>query len=790
MLYPIELCFNQTLTPHKFRGVAATNYSTKQIIIPLIPRIIQLLSSPILISGIEYYSKEEIAGLVDTGYNSNDASINNDIPLYMLGTNYRTYLQQSLNNGDIFLAFNITTDGISIFDKPVTIQNRSSNPILIELLNYKRHRKIDTRKYYMYSCVQENRLDTCLDILVEELKLLHEGIIMDVSINGSIQKKRVVGLLINFFGDTTAITHVGKFLSPASTYPCRFCDMICDKYRNTFHHGMSCSFSQIEHNIINDSTSSCLYIPCSQTTLQWIHHDLLPIKNDRFVRYDYIPSKNQNNYKAFTNIRYSHYSKEIIEQIRAKYPDTKDEKGIKTTKSSLDKLQYFDQSSSFPLDVMHLFGNICNTLLSLLFGFLKDKENDSQSEVNQKATSNSNQINIPKYKQNIMKRNTQQVEDISIENEVINIVSYSKYKLSDDNLEILRTRLSAFNSIYGSCEYQFRYITEEIKFNKLSTHTKIFFISKVLPLILFDFSGEDSLIVPLIEIFASIIHDCSVYTAIDEKELEILKTKCYTFTFLCELLLTDSLITSQIHSVQHLTECIRKAGSLSISSTWKSEAYYSKIKHSSHSRNEFNISCCLTSIVKESILLSRQQTNDMINNIQKSNISNNSDVNLINKLFFDIYVPNTNLTGLSYTIQDNDTFIKMKHNFSTFKINFFEKIMMNNKFVFTTSLIDEGVMRIDNSYLLYFETNGTHNPHLIKALWYIQIEEFMLVRKYDYGIASTSSTGLFYNFKDDHAFLGFQMINSIVPSNIFVADIHVDQNIDNSIYREVYINHW
>ncbi|KAK8797499.1 hypothetical protein WA158_005845 [Blastocystis sp. Blastoise] len=114
-------------------------------------------------------------------------------------------------------------------------------------------------------------------------------------------------------------------------------------------------------------------------TNKWISPDVSMINNKTMVRYDNISSKNEHNNDVFQNNVYKEYTKEIIDNIREGNPDSIFVKGIKITKSSFDQLLYFDSSKSFSLDIMHLFGNICNTLLPLLFEFSKDDTEKVQS---------------------------------------------------------------------------------------------------------------------------------------------------------------------------------------------------------------------------------------------------------------------------------------------------------------------------------------------------------------------------------------------------------------------------
>ncbi|KAK8807856.1 hypothetical protein WA158_007385 [Blastocystis sp. Blastoise] len=201
------------------------NICDKQVIIPLIPRIKALLVSSLLTRDLTYYTKEQIKDAFNNKTYKDSTGYNLPIPQYMYGSTYKRLVTNVINKGDIFLFFQVTTDGISVFNKAVAAQNKSANPILVRLLN----------------CVEEKRIESCLSILINEFLVLGDGIDMPVFVGDTVQTKRVVGILLDVFGDTLAISHVGHFLGPTSTFPCRFCNMSSDRHIDNFHQGIKCS---------------------------------------------------------------------------------------------------------------------------------------------------------------------------------------------------------------------------------------------------------------------------------------------------------------------------------------------------------------------------------------------------------------------------------------------------------------------------------------------------------------------------------------------------------------------
>ncbi|KAK8792337.1 hypothetical protein WA158_001872 [Blastocystis sp. Blastoise] len=219
--------------------------SIKVSVIPLIPRIRYLMSSKPLIQDISYYKKEEIQYYLSMPIEH----LPSTIPEYMLGQNYRKYMNKVINNGDIFLFFDLTCDGICVFSNPISDTNQSSFPILLKLLNYNNTRLHDQRVFWTYCITKESLSNTVLVLLMKELILLSSGIEMDVFINERIEKRRVVAVLLNVYGDCMAITSVGSFTGPSSTFPCRYCEISWNRKNEGFHEGIKCAYKSIKKYI-------------------------------------------------------------------------------------------------------------------------------------------------------------------------------------------------------------------------------------------------------------------------------------------------------------------------------------------------------------------------------------------------------------------------------------------------------------------------------------------------------------------------------------------------------------
>ncbi|KAK8815244.1 hypothetical protein WA158_003456 [Blastocystis sp. Blastoise] len=244
----------------------------KITIIPLIPRIRVLLRSPLLINDISYFTKEDVLNIIRCNNKSEFKG-----PMYLMSKNYKQYIDKVINNGDIFLVFTLTCDGISIFSHSLSEYNKSSFPILLKLLNYNYKRQYDKRTFWTYTVSSENFSDNILSIIVEEFKQLEKGIDMDVYIHGMLQRKKVVSILLNVSGDCAAISSIGHFTGSASSFPCRCCELEWKRDDKSFHQGINSTSIYYINSIItsiyyiNSIITSIYYINSIITSIYYIN---------------------------------------------------------------------------------------------------------------------------------------------------------------------------------------------------------------------------------------------------------------------------------------------------------------------------------------------------------------------------------------------------------------------------------------------------------------------------------------------------------------------------------------
>ncbi|KAK8806934.1 hypothetical protein WA158_003693 [Blastocystis sp. Blastoise] len=808
-LYRIELCFNQKLTPRKFRGVEATNYRTKVTILPIIPRIRFLLSSKRLIRDISYYTKEEIISILQ-----NESVSLNQIPLFMTGINFKKSINDIINKGDIFLVFSMTCDGISPFSDPVSDENLSSFPILIKLLNYKEIREADHRKFWTYSVTKESFSSSIFDILVEEFKILYKGIEMDVCINDRIEKKTVIGLLLHTYGDCAAITKVANFTGSSSLYPCRCCELRWCRKQKHFHQGIKCTYKEVKKYVHTNNTkksvTSINYPSAVLLNNKSTPYSILPQMKDYHTSNDTIIERlpRKDSFKdSLKLVEYPLRTKISIQKNRNSCSDRVSFKGMKKTPGILEKLPYFDPSTCYCIDTMHLFNNVSTLIINLLFGF-----------------------------------NTKQYANKLSRKYFSNGEKYIKhFSLNPTNMSIIESRISSINTLYNKNEYEFRYILDEKKYYNMSSHTRIFFVSCILPLITLDFSNVDSPIILLIDPLATIIYQAFSYNGNTPSALlNIFKDQYSLFCFICELLLPREIINSQIHLMKHLPETIINSGSLIYSSTYESERFYSFLKRSTYGRKRFNESCIRVIIEKEvtdinltdnledinednivndiliaehnndneNDFLSREDIFEGFNNIH----INRGEINVVKGLRASpnidlsesqikeiIYIllsspnefvnmallPNVDINSyinISSCLEDHSVFQTLLLNFKKIPIVFYSEVLINETKVFSSSGVDEGIERQDNSYIMYntYDSGEEQQTHLIKALNYIQIDPFILIQKHEYPLARMSRTRLYYIINDSNRQIprtskystSFIDISNIIPENLIIVDIH------------------
>ncbi|KAK8809602.1 hypothetical protein WA158_000545 [Blastocystis sp. Blastoise] len=523
---------------------------------------------------------------------------------------------------------------------------------------------------------------------------------------------------------------------------------------------------------------------------------------------------------AFSTKEYQQRTSDNIKNQRQLCLENNSYEGVKKRSSPFEDLSYFDIVSSFSIDTMHLFNNIVTLLLSLLFNF------------------NSNH-----YSSLLSKTGSINAEDI-----------ISKYALNKDNMAILSTRITNVNTLHNKYEYEFRFILNEKKFSSVSSHTRIFFLSTILPLLLHDFTMEDSPIVLLIDPLATIIREIEydrLFTI--NGNIDILKKQCYMFSFLCDLLLPKEIINSQIHLISHLSDSIQLTGSYMYGCTYESERYYSKIKRMTFGRQCFNESS-IRSIVQDEIYLTTksnevynmndsQSSLNVVNSveiIQDSSLLINPSYNKfeivtfpnlnnihsikgireeeektfdkmetyyllkelilignesINRILFDNI--NVDLFENSIDLLKYDySYDQLKSNLKQLPIFYYSEIFVNESIVFTSTEENEGIEAIDNSYIAYSIKGeaSNHEIHLIKALYYIQIFNIILIRKHEYPISIPSTSRLYYIINESNEDVPikskygspFMRGDIIIPDNIIIADIHIALDNEDKDYREVY----
>ncbi|KAK8800663.1 hypothetical protein WA158_006981 [Blastocystis sp. Blastoise] len=718
----------------------------------------------------------------------------------------------------------MTCDGICVFSNPIIESNKSSFPILLKLLNYNKERINDQRVFWTYCITKESLSNTILTILMKELSILSSGIEMDVFINGRIEKKRVVAVLLSAYGDCAAVTNVGSFTGSSSSYPCRYCELFWNRTNDDFHLGIKCAYESIKNYVTIDDTNKKLLnirYPSISLPLYNSHNSSSsPPQEDTIITSQILIESISDDHiftDAFDTITYNQRTKESIQNNRELSSENGSNIGIKQKPSVFESLTYFDASTSYTLDPMHLFNNVCTLILNLLFHY-----------------------NVTDYTTKLAKNDSINPQKLLM-----------TYCLDDENMSILNSRILAINTLYNDNEYEFRYILNEKKFYNMSSHTRIFFTSCILPLITLDFSASDSPLILLIDPLATIIRNVYIYRGnTSQNILNMFKDQCYIFCFLCELLLPKEILNTQLHLIQHLYDSIINSGSIYYASTFQSERFYSFLKRVSFGRKNFNESCIRCVIEREVLDINmKKYSNDYILDefsIDSNSITNNDNESrisidihpqqIISDTFNSIII---NYNGIDTVkgirgidkiklykndmkdiakiiLSSNDSILKERlyqgidineiiyvddilndpslckiifNNLEKLEMTFYSEIILNDSIIFNSSDIDQGIETIDNSYIMYFtyDTINSHKVHLIKALCYIQIGSLLLIKKHEYPYARVSTTGLYYIVNDSNEVLSkrkeyvssFISISDIEPFNLIIADVHEYINRNN-----------
>ncbi|KAK8800656.1 hypothetical protein WA158_006974 [Blastocystis sp. Blastoise] len=573
-------------------------------ILPLIPRISSLLNDPDMMSDLCYYTKEEIISLLylhnsenyyipisDVNYSASPINLPTNIPKYFYGSSFYKYTRPLIEKADIFLYFSVTSDGISVISKPQKEDNKSTYPITVKLLNYFQKRKVDNRRLWVYSCPVSSMVNPVIEVLCEELAHLEQG--MNIQINKTNEYKRVVGILLDVYGDFPAMSKMANTPSSSSTCPCRFCNLSVSRSRtNIFHSGIKCCYEESVCFRDENQNITTFHIP--------IYRPNEPLNSNNMI-IDYLDESIINAnvcvsispplemptssiYKdSLLSSTPSYRSSEVSTQLL----NNTNEVNVDIPIKGFKKLSYFDTLESCSLDPMHLLNNVATSLMELLWNYPKTK-----------VYSN--------------------LDYILTKNDSLKFIS--KISLSEDNKTIIKTRMKNMNMLYNADMYQISTILDDLNFYSCSSHSRILFFSRVLPLLMSDFVYKDSPLVLVIELFGSIICDCmNINPIIEKNQLLCFEQRCIQFVSILESILPSVLISVQMHSIKHLALCIKHTGSLYYTSTWESERSYSTIKRITKGKYNYNESVLIKVQDQESI-----QVHSKLNCMNK-NIDNIKD---------------------------------------------------------------------------------------------------------------------------------------------------------------------
>ncbi|KAK8805835.1 hypothetical protein WA158_002491 [Blastocystis sp. Blastoise] len=797
-------------------------------ILPIIPRIKRLLSNADLLEDISFYKKDDIMQLLSlhshedyyiqtSEMDTRDITQNTlvDIPYFFYGSTFYKYTQPLVEKGDIFLFFSVTSDGITVFNKPQKEENKSSYPITLKLLNYNQQRKYDHRKLWCYACPTSNMISPLIDILSSEFQLLNEG--LDIYIDSIQETKRVIGILLNVYGDYPAVSKMVNTPSSSSVQPCRFCRMTVRRSRDSaFHEGIKCCYEESREFRISDEGITTFFIPT------YCPNDPMNTNN---IIVDYIDESNidanmcvslsspleipsssiySDSLTLYSPVlRSSESSSSIIPGTNEVSPEERN--------LGFSKLTYFNILQSCSLDPMHLINNVATSLMEYLWNYPK-----------------TNAYSKLKYTMS--------------QNEMQDFIT--RISLNEENKKIIMERIKDMNILYDTDMYQLISILNDLNFYSSTSHTRILLFSTVFPILLSDFTYEDSPLILIIEIFGSLISDIMRINPITEKDnLLTFEKKCIQFVSIIESILPSALITTQIHSIKHLASCIRDCGSLFYTSTWEAERSYRNIKRITKGTKSFNESVIIKVQDQESIQIhiapqissttADNNTNDgRFTSLQHKEIliKDNPEIksfkgkeshslpNIIDrdklaiilllsskcssliqsKLFSEVFHESDTPYRREEIIRNNiDIQTKLLDKFKLLRKYCYDSVIVNNNILFRVYKgLTEGAK--NNSYILRISPiqsdsgDFVMHPFLYSILSFIQIEDVLILKLHKYPVSNYSQSRLYAYFINRSKTITSQLetdyeyflLDSMKPFNIICVDFGISKEITNDINGE------
>ncbi|KAK8793336.1 hypothetical protein WA158_004695 [Blastocystis sp. Blastoise] len=672
----------------------------KVIMYPLCYRIISLLSDEKQMQELSFIKSTEILSYLETKRIPNNHHIN---PLFYSEL-FSSYVSPILKTCDYVFTFTMSVDGVALYNHSKNPENKSTTPISLLLLNNSLEQCLDSKSHYFYSVTQSAINEVIMEYLLKEFKYLYENGIKfyDKNQNKYVTAKAILLCSCCDFPEAAKQIHMNN---QVGSFFCRYCKV---RKEARTKNGIKTCFSSVNSDKRSFMVNKSLPImySCSKEEKKLSKESLS--SNIKIILDKPITIKKEYVQPDF----FDSIDIEIRNEIDIKKDRNIGSFGLSPVESLYEKyLSYYSIFNSMPLDWMHLYGNICDTLIQILFHHKKVVDNKIIMD---------SLVKFYKIKSGLTKQ------------EIYNSIPLF---LNENILSTMYNIIGKINRIKKSPIGSYSYMINEIDYYSSSIYNRIFFFCKVIPLLLEGYSENDCLLIPVVFFLASFINKTlTIRTEYTQEEINILKMEATKIVLYLEVTLPSILFNTQLHSLLHIPQNIQNLGSLRLYSTSSYERSYSMMR-----RFLLNRRYTCTSLMNKLILSEFAYQHKSVTNLTKRN-QNNKNANFSLEWKYNLHKTmviseddikviygfclENQIMNLPFCNNDFNINTKEKSNLLIRKQIFMMLKNVYNTNVFIESSFKPEVMKIDCSFLCFYEKGNIRSSEAISVL---QVQEIIKV---------------------------------------------------------------
>ncbi|KAK8797551.1 hypothetical protein WA158_005897 [Blastocystis sp. Blastoise] len=618
---------------------------------------------------------------------------------------FMEYASKVITSCDYLLTFVVSVDGVAFYCHSRSSMNKGITPVSLLLLNQSLNTCLNSKSHHVFTITQSSISDNIMEYLFKEFKFLFEE---GLHLYDKTERKIITikAILLSTCCDYPEAAHQIRINNQVGRYFCRYCTI--SKSSKT-KDGIKVCFSLIRKNKNIFGTKSEIPRIVYYNTKNGKEVPDVSFKGDIKIM---LNKEIKINKKYIQNDFYTCYDLKKKELCDLKEFRETSQFGLWEDKSLYETyLPYFNIFKSTPLDWLHLYGNICDTLIEILFKhktIIDNKEIMSNLQtvykIDDKATKQDQYKQIPLF-------------------------------LSDEILSTMSQIITKINKVKYTNIGSYLYMMQELEYRHSSIYNRIYFFCKILPMLLEGYSEEDCLLIPIVPFLASFItKTLSIKREHNINEIKQLEIDALKIVSFMEVSLPSILLNTQIHQLLHIPENIYVLGSLRLYSTAPFERSYSVMKRTKVNRSQTSLSLLNKLILSEVLFRNKSKPingrkmfeydvmsddNEWKYDRHKSLIISDEDIKVIYQFCIErnqFIFPFCNAEFDVHT--DEKVSLINRSNICTM-LQYVE-----NKNIFIEPSFKPNVKCIDSSFICYYK-NGVKS---IKNVFCLQVQEIIKIK--------------------------------------------------------------